>query len=322
MDAIAIFATAAVLNRGYAQGPGLRERTLRFERDGALVREIDRAIAGRSSAVSRPIVVEADPYYEKRKHFLACPIAYAYSSSASERPADPPDQNLLLPRARRLYEAGERCHSLAESPEVGSRWQTSVRGEQKVWIHAHSRSSGIASSSGGDRRWEPLGRAAVDPGPFYLVWTGPRPGRCAPIPMALPAGRHRDRGFRDALSPQPCPAALSPRATRPARGFGIFRTECVSCHAINGEGGKVGPDLNIPRSIVEYRPAAQIKAFIRDPEVVPLHQHALPSPSFPARSGFTGGVLSGDEGSEVRSGDAAEQRDSGVETPAEMSNEH
>jgi len=27
----------------------------------------------------------------------------------------------------------------------------------------------------------------------------------------------------------------------------------------------VGPDLNVPRSIVEYRPVAQIKAYIRDP---------------------------------------------------------
>ena len=28
----------------------------------------------------------------------------------------------------------------------------------------------------------------------------------------------------------------------------------------------IGPDLNVPRSIVEYRPAEQIKAFIRDPQ--------------------------------------------------------
>jgi cytochrome c1 len=40
----------------------------------------------------------------------------------------------------------------------------------------------------------------------------------------------------------------------------------MACHAVNGEGGTVGPDLNIPQSIVEYRPdVAQLKAYIKNP---------------------------------------------------------
>ena len=40
----------------------------------------------------------------------------------------------------------------------------------------------------------------------------------------------------------------------------------------------MGPELNVPRSIVEYRPAEQIRAFIRDPESfrytsMPAHRH-------------------------------------------------
>ena len=50
------------------------------------------------------------------------------------------------------------------------------------------------------------------------------------------------------------------------------------CHSINGEGGTVGPELNVPRSIVEYRPIEQLKAFIRDPQsfrysAMPAHRH-------------------------------------------------
>ena len=36
---------------------------------------------------------------------------------------------------------------------------------------------------------------------------------------------------------------------------------------MNAEGGKIGPDLNIPRSIVEYRPLDQIRSYIRDPSL-------------------------------------------------------
>ena len=34
---------------------------------------------------------------------------------------------------------------------------------------------------------------------------------------------------------------------------------------MNREGGTVGPDLNVPQSIVEYRPVEQVKAYIRNP---------------------------------------------------------
>ncbi|MGE4607976.1 MAG: cytochrome c, partial [Myxococcota bacterium] len=77
--------------------------------------------------------------------------------------------------------------------------------------------------------------------------------------------------------PHTLPSASAPDSAARA-GFAIFRVECIACHAINGEGGMIGPDLNVPRSIVEYRPADQIKAFIRDPQsfrytTMPAHPH-------------------------------------------------
>ena len=34
---------------------------------------------------------------------------------------------------------------------------------------------------------------------------------------------------------------------------------------MNREGGRVGPELNVPQSIVEYRETEQLKAYIREP---------------------------------------------------------
>jgi mono/diheme cytochrome c family protein len=61
-------------------------------------------------------------------------------------------------------------------------------------------------------------------------------------------------------------------------GFSVFARECVRCHAVNREGGRVGPDLNVPQSVVEYRPEAQLRAYIRDPRSfrygnMPAHPH-------------------------------------------------
>ena len=57
---------------------------------------------------------------------------------------------------------------------------------------------------------------------------------------------------------------------------------CNGCHSLASEGGKVGPDLSLPQSIVEYRPADQIKAYIRNPATfrygnMPSHEHLPPA---------------------------------------------
>jgi len=111
--------------------------------------------------------------------------------------------------------------------------------------------------------WEPIGPQHANPGPLYLVWRGasqqslethPRPWQLAEIAIAR----------FEAVFPHTVPAG-EPEGGPAMRGFSIFRGECIRCHAINREGGRTGPELNVPQSIVEYRPAAQIRAYVQNP---------------------------------------------------------
>ena len=186
----------------------------------------------------RTVTVE-DPYYGDRRSFRACPLAEVLRVGFGEAPGD--DAQLFL-REEGGYLA-------------------------------------LADASRGDEHhpaWEPIGRRGIDPGPFYVVWTKPeqRDTHVYPWPYQLAAIE-----VADFARTYPHTLPRTARDGTPAwRGFAIFRGECVACHAVNGEGGKVGPDLNIPQSIVEYRPAEQVKAYIRNPETfryttMPAHPH-------------------------------------------------
>lgn len=50
------------------------------------------------------------------------------------------------------------------------------------------------------------------------------------------------------------------------KGYGLFKTHCLTCHALNGVGGTLGPELNQPKSVTEYWKTEDLKAFIANPE--------------------------------------------------------
>lgn len=64
---------------------------------------------------------------------------------------------------------------------------------------------------------------------------------------------------------------LSPPASASAsakRGYAVFKARCVSCHALSGEGGKVGPELNAPVSVTTYFKDEWLKRWIANPSAV------------------------------------------------------
>ncbi|MCB9703766.1 MAG: cytochrome c [Myxococcales bacterium] len=78
-----------------------------------------------------------------------------------------------------------------------------------------------------------------------------------------------------------------PRMTPPAdaaadvmRGFQAFRVHCMPCHAINGDGGQLGPELNFPVSVTEYFAEPWLHRWIDDPASV-RRSPRMPRPALP-----------------------------------------
>lgn len=108
--------------------------------------------------------------------------------------------------------------------------------------------------------WEPMPKDKVIPGPFYLVWTGPDQTPAKGFPWPWQIARVRSAIVED-LFPKAVPRNYPLKSRAPA-GWAIFRSRCISCHAMNGHGGTVGPDLNEPRGITRYHDKGELKDFI------------------------------------------------------------
>lgn len=120
--------------------------------------------------------------------------------------------------------------------------------------------------------WEPVkhGAQSISPGPFYLVWESRTPGDSAALARPWPYQLARI----EMVDPRRKFGRIYPTGVPDddpvARGFRAFAIEshggdqCVACHALNRQGGNVGPELNVPRNITEYRDEATLAAFIRN----------------------------------------------------------
>ena len=111
--------------------------------------------------------------------------------------------------------------------------------------------------------WEPIGRHRADPGPFYIVWTGANQSTRNGFPWPWQLRNITLLAFEDQY-PNVVPTK-APSGSRIYRGYETFKARCVRCHAMNGQGGKIGPDLNSPRNILAYRAAEVVRKFISNP---------------------------------------------------------
>lgn len=114
--------------------------------------------------------------------------------------------------------------------------------------------------------WRPFreGKGTLNPAPYLLLWQGvstkedqqqlPWPYKLVEIAV--------DSGSHTAIVPPTQPEALSKQVED---GHQLFRQNCLSCHSINKDGGVIGPELNVPKNITEYRDSAYLREWIASP---------------------------------------------------------
>lgn len=235
--------------------------SLRFVRRGETVGTLSKAALEARCEV-REVRVPRDPYYGRAKRYRACPLERVLTLGFDGVPEGFAEATVLL-GALDGYTRPVPGRALLEP------------GGYLALADAGRAAQGLEG-------WEPIERRRVDPGPFYVVWTGAAQGDPHVHPWPYQLASIEIVRFEERFPHTVPVGAREGSAAR--RGFALFRRECVACHAMNGEGGTVGPDLNVPRSIVEYRPEAQIKAYVRDPS-------AFRYTSMPAHPGLDDGDL-------------------------------
>ncbi len=230
--ALLVLLLAGACRRSVEVPPG-PEPVLTFSRDGAEVSKLGRAQL--EALVPAETVAAFDPYYGRPKRWQAIPLA---------------------PLLSRVY----RDDGLA-------RFEFVLRASDGYTVPFEGarllEPGGYLAVADADGPWEPIGPRKSDPAPFYVIWSGPEQQSLETHPrpwsLAAVAIEPFERVFPKVLPPSTADAQV-------ARGFALWRAHCFRCHAINQQGGKVGPEFNVPRNITEYRDAAFLKAWIRDPQ--------------------------------------------------------
>jgi len=134
--------------------------------------------------------------------------------------------------------------------------------------------------------WPGLPGNRPSAGPFYLIWNNPAASGIKPEQWPYQIARIRQLAPAAERFPAMRPAVSEPAGSRVRHGFEVFQAQCMVCHTFNYQGdARMGPDLNVPFSPVEYMQREFLVRYIRNPRALrhwpdarmpPFSEQALP----------------------------------------------
>ncbi len=184
------------------------------------------------------VTVNQDPVYHKTKKFNALPLKGFLEKFSSVKKLNVADTKVVF-----------ECED-GYKPEMPLEKLFSAKAFLAV--------SDVDAPKG--REWEQIFKDGheMKAEPFYVVYEGVSPKDGAyKWPYNLVKIHFAPLHEND--------AALKPKDAEAMAGYELFKKNCQTCHAINKIGGKMGPELNFPKSVTEYWKKEELVAFIQNP---------------------------------------------------------
>lgn len=185
------------------------------------------------------ILVNNDPVYQQTKRYHAIPLlALLKTHTALEK--------LEVEKYQVVYECKDG-------------YKPVMRLEQLLAVKSFVAVSDAGAPKGS--LWSPLIKNGqeISLAPFYLIYEGVSVNQTAyKWPYQL-IKIHLEAIEKATILQKPKASA------KVQRGYDLFQKHCLVCHAVNKIGGRMGPELNYPKSVTEYWKIASLKAFIQNP---------------------------------------------------------
>jgi len=186
---------------------------------------------------ARPVTIAEDPVYHRQKTYAAVPLEVVLRKIPGYDRANPASTQVIFECEDGYNPSMPLAKVLSRKAYLAIRDLDAPAGQDWITVEKAGQTKTAA--------------------PFYVVYTDVPP-RDETFKWPYNLARIRLQPAGDEL------ALLHPTGT-PERGYALFRTHCLTCHALNGAGGTMGPELNVPKNITEYWRDADLRAFVRNP---------------------------------------------------------